>query len=154
MSSIEKFGICDEPQPNTNPAYIDENNPDKWIGIVNNPLRKEIQFNAIDNCLEIIREDGSKATKCDGILSYENRLVFVELKERHNKKWFNKGRKQLAATIIRFKREYDITQFVSIKAYVCNSVIPNVHRGHFSNIQRFYDETGCILLGKREIEIE
>ncbi len=152
-SSNKRFGLCDEPAPNTNPAYIDEDNPQNWIGIVNNPTEKNVQFNAIDNCIDIRREDGSQDSKCDGVLSYERNLIFIELKERNNKKWFNKGRKQLSATIKRFKEEYNVSEFDSIKAFVCNNLRPNVHRGQFSNIEKFKEETGYILQGKREINI-
>jgi len=152
-SSKMKFGICDEQSPSTNPAYIDEDNSTEWIGIINNTTEKDIQFNAIDNCIDIRREDGKMDSRCDGVISYEKNLIFVELKEREGGQWFKKGREQLTATINRFKQEHNTTDFTSIRASVCNSLRPNSHSGQFENIQKFKDDTGYNLEGKREINI-
>lgn len=152
-SSKIEFGLCDNPSPSLNSAYIDENTPTKWIGIVNNSAEKNIQFNAIDNCIDIRKENGKMDSRCDGILSYENNLIFIELKEREGGQWFKKGREQLTATINRFKQEHNITNFTSIKANVCNSLRPNSHSGQFENIQRFKDDTGFNLEGKRKINV-
>jgi len=153
-SSKIKFGICDEQPPSTNPAYIDEDSPTEWIGIINNSSEKNIQFNAIDNCIDIRREDGKMDSRCDGLISYENNLIFVELKERDGGQWLKKGREQLTATINRFKQEVDATKYNSIKAYVCNRLRPQAHYGQATNIQKFKDDTGFTLFGKQNINIE
>lgn len=150
------FGLCDDQTKEREPAYIDENNMHTWIGIVNNPNHKKVDFNAIDNCIDIRRiDDSSKMDKkSDGLLSYEKNLIFVELKERRSGKWFKEGREQITATINRFKIECDISQFKSVKAHVCNSLRPYSHVGQAENIQRFKDDTGYILYGKQQIEID
>ena len=147
------FGLCDDQPPQSNPAYIDEGNHIKWIGIVNNPLEKDVCFNAIDNCIDIRRNDNSMDSRCDGVLSYQNNLIFVELKEREGGQWLKKGREQLTATINRFKQESDITKFSSVKGYVCNSLRPQAHFGQATNIQQFKDDTGFTLVGKQEIDL-
>ena len=152
-SKKKKFGLCDDQPPISNPAYIDETNPLKWIGIVNNSLEKDICFNAIDNCIDIRRPDNSMESRCDGVLSYQKNLVFVELKEREGGQWLKKGREQLTATINRFKQECDITQYTSLKGYVCNNLRPQAHFGQTANIQQFKDDTGFILEGKQEIDL-
>ena len=149
-----KFGLCDDPPPLSNPAYIDEEEPTKWIEVVKNSKEKNIEFYAIDNCVDIRRDDGTMDSRCDGVLSYEDKLIFIELKERAGGQWLKKGREQLTATINRFKQEVDITQFGSIKAYACNSLRPQSHTGQASNIQKFKDDTGYILFGKQNIDIE
>jgi len=81
-SGKEKFGLCDDQPPLSNPAYIDEDNSTKWIGIVKNSEQKEINFNAIDNCIDIRRADNTMDSRCDGVLSYEDKLIFTELKAK------------------------------------------------------------------------
>lgn len=152
-SKKKKFGLCDDQIPKLNPAYIDEVDPVKWIGIVNNPLESYINFNAIDNCIDIRRDDNSMDSRCDGLLSYQKNLIFVELKEREGGQWLKKGREQLTATIKRFKQECDITQYSNVKGYVCNSLRPRAHFGQAANIQEFKDDTGFILIGNQEIDL-
>ena len=154
ISIKDKFGLCDDQPPLSNPAYIEEDNPAKWIGIVNNSKKQEINFNAIDNCIDIRRNDNTMDSRCDGVLSYEDKLIFVELKERDGGQWLKKGREQLTATINRFKQEIDVNIFSSIKGYVCNSLRPQSHTGQASNIQKFKDDTGYNLFGKQDIDIE
>ena len=149
-----EFGLCDDQPPLSNPAYIDEDEPIKWVGVVKNSEKKEINFNAIDNCIDIRRDDNTMDSKCDGVLSYEDKLIFIELKEREGGQWLKKGREQLTATINRFKHEVDVTQYSSIKGYVCNSLRPQAHFGQATNIQKFKDDTGYNLLGKQSIDIE
>ncbi len=153
-SNKVKFGLCDDPPPLSNPAYIDEKEPAKWIGIVKNSEEKNVDFFAIDNCVDIRRDDGTMDSRCDGVLSYEDKLIFVELKERDGGQWLKKGREQLTATINRFKQEVDVSKFSSIKGYVCNSLRPQSHTGQANNIQKFKDDTGYNLFGKQDIDIE
>lgn len=48
-SNKTEFGLCDDPPP----AYIDENNNSKWIAFVSNPENKDVDFYAIDHCINI-----------------------------------------------------------------------------------------------------
>ena len=70
-----KFGICDD--DNTEPAYIDT---------------------AIDNCIEILRDNGNMDNRCDVMLNYESNLLFVELKTKRTN-WKAEGLGQIEATI-------------------------------------------------------
>lgn len=154
-SSAQQIGICDDPPPSNNPAYLDEENTIKWIGKINNINLKFIEFYAIDNCVTLLRADGNMESRCDGLLKFGNNLIFVELKSRDApaKKWLKKGREQLTETINRFKAEHDISFFDKIEAYVCNNVKPLAASGHAVNIQKFKDDTGLILRGQQEILI-
>lgn len=148
-----EFGLCDDPPPAENPAYIDESDASKWIGIVKNNTNKEIEFIAIDACIDIRRPDGKLESRCDGLLSFDNNLIFVELKSREGGQWLKKGREQLTITIDIFKSHYDITKYDDVYGNVCNGLRPQSHSGHAANIQQFYDETGLVLKGDRTIEI-
>ena len=55
FSNHKQFGLCDEPPPASNPAYIDEDNGSKWIAVVVNEDRYYVTFTAIDNCIVIKR---------------------------------------------------------------------------------------------------
>ena len=71
-SSEINFGICDNLK--NKGAYIDENNKSNWISIVSNPDQKEIEFYAIDNCVEIRRANGEMESRCDGVLKESSNL--------------------------------------------------------------------------------
>lgn len=152
-SNKAEFGLCDDPPPATNPAYIDEVDDSKWISIVKNSKIKEIEFIAIDACIDIRKSDGSLESRCDGLLSFDNSLIFVELKSREGGQWLKKGREQITITVNNFKLNYNINQYDNVFGSVCNSLKPQSHSGHAANIQQFYDETGLILKSDRNIEI-
>ena len=147
-SNFAEFGLCDDPHPNQEPAYIDETEEDKWIGLVDNSLRKMISFYAIDNCIHLVKPDGTDAKVCDGLLYFDNCLIFVELKSRRMKgsAWLKNGRSQLKSTINEFKSNNDISTYQKVEAYVCNSLKPNFNQGHSVQIQKFKDETGGLIL--------
>jgi hypothetical protein len=152
-SNKAEFGLCDDPSPAEKPAYIDENDSSKWIGIVKNNTNKKINFIAIDACIDIRRPDGNLQSRCDGLLSFDNNLIFVELKSREGGSWIKKGREQLTITVNTFKANHNISDYDDVYGNVCNSLRPQSHIGHAANIQQFYDETGLILKGDNMIEI-
>ena len=153
-SNKVEFGLCDDPPPAINPAYIDENDKTKWIGVIKNNNNKEIEFIAIDACIDIRKQDGTLESRCDGLLSYENDLIFVELKYREGGQWLKKGREQLTITVNNFKANYDILAYNNVYGNVCNSLRPLSHSGHAANIQQFYDETNLVLKSENVIKIE
>jgi len=63
-SSRKTFGLCDDPAPAKNPAYIDEENGANWIAVVENDSQQSITFTAIVNCIEILRPDGKVKQRC------------------------------------------------------------------------------------------
>jgi hypothetical protein len=81
-SNRKLFGLRDDPAPASNPAYIDENDGANWIAVVVNEDRYPITFTAIDNCITVKNPDGKSAKRCDGVLTYNSTIAFVELKQR------------------------------------------------------------------------
>lgn len=148
-----EFGLCDDPPPASNPAYIDEDDNSKWIGVVKNNNNKEVEFIAIDACIDIRKPDGNLESRCDGLLSFENNLIFVELKFREGGQWLKKGREQLTITVNNFKMNYNILDYNNVHGNVCNSLRPLSHSGHAANIQQFFDETNLVLKSDNIIEI-
>lgn len=155
ISNKKTFGLCDDPPPASTPAYIDENNTDKWIGIVNNKNEHTVHFYAIDHCVEILRADGKIESRCDGLLCCEKKMIFIELKSRRKKgsTWLKEGCNQLKTTIDIFKKNVNESHYHSIEAYVCNSLKPRANQGHAVQIQKFKDETGFNLNTKQVIDI-
>jgi len=105
---------------------LDEKNGAKWIAVVENEELKEIHFIAIDNCIDIWRDEVKKEMekRCDGMLWYETSIIFVELKDRVSKKdknaWVEDGEKQLKCTIEYFEKTEQSNNFREKRAYIAN----------------------------------
>ena len=149
-----KFRLCDD--PNEDPAYIDTDIDDcsKWIATVENNQEIEVIFTAIDNCIEILRSDGTMDNRCDGMLTYNNHLIFVELKEKnYRNNWVVKGEKQLKNTINVFIANHDLEIYKSKKAYIANNKKPTFQSSQITRMDKFKDETGFRLIIQNTIEI-
>jgi hypothetical protein len=148
------FGLVDDPAPSTNPAYIDEVDANKWIAEVINRSQFQVDFFPIDHCVVIIRPDGNDESRCDGVLKYDQKLIFVELKDRNHSGWLADGSEQLKVTFNIFKLYYDIRTFQKIEAYVSNKQRPYAITSSNSLCQKFKDDTGIQLKINRQITLE
>lgn len=146
----ECFGLCDDPPPSNNPAYIDENDIDKWIGLVDNPTLKSVDFFAIDKCVKVVRSDGTLEKRCDGILNYDTNLIFVELKDR-KKDWATDGMQQIETTIRVFTANHNIASY-NVSACICNKK-PFFPSSFITHIQKFKTNTGYKISFNPEIII-
>ncbi len=148
-SCEDVFGLCDD--ENNLPAYIDEdvtNKESKWIGIVCNISKKEIDFYPIDHCVELLREDGKPAQRCEGILKYdENRIVFTELKNRKiiPSSWLKDAEDQIIETMSFFFCSFDL-QLFKAKSWICNKQLTN--QNYFQQIQEFKEKTKQMFGGR------
>lgn len=127
-SNRKLFGLCDDPPPAKKPAYIDENDGAKWIAVVVNDDCYAVTFTAIDNCIDIKRTDGTMDKRCDGVLTYDTKVIFVELKQRGalGSAWVKDAEIQLRTTIGYFEKTDDAEEFTQKKAYIANSEHPEV----------------------------
>lgn len=151
------FGLCDdEDESSKTPAYVDTNpgNKDRWIADVRNISGKSIGFAAVDNKIEIIRDDGSMENRCDVMLHNDDYIIFVELKVQ-GKDWIKHAvEEQLQTTIDIFKSCHDIRQFRRRIAYACNKRHPAFAVSHKEYMQRFRKRNdvrliiGCSILLK------
>ena len=139
------FGICDDPPPPSKPAYIDTIDHSKWIATVENANQRELIFVAIDNCIEIFRTDGSMDSRCDAMITFQDKIIFVELKDRQSSGWLAKGESQLRNIIDIFAANYDLSLYKSKIAYVSNKSKPNFQSGQMTRIEKFKNDTGFIL---------
>lgn len=150
--TANEFGIIDG--ENSDKAYVDYNNRDKWIAVVKNKSGYPVNFTAIDNCIEILRPDGNNDNRCDAMLSNHQNLIFIELKDQ-NKDWIDHAvNDQLATTIRHFKDNYDITKYRKTKAYACNKAHPQFHYSHIELMERFKNDFDVRLCIGSEIVIK
>lgn len=158
VSSEKIFGLCDDKEDNK-PAYLDEQNEDKWIAVVENEELKEVHFIAIDYCIDIWRDKEKKEmdNRCDGMLWYETSIVFVELKDRVSKKntnaWVKDGEKQLKRTIEYFEKTKQSNKFIEKRAYIANNAHPKFKESQLQRMKNFKKETGYTLRIENKIKI-
>ncbi|WP_462265737.1 hypothetical protein [Mucilaginibacter sp.] len=141
-----EFGLYDDPDPAKNPAYIMEEEPEKWIGIVHNPDQIIAHFYGIDNDVNVRvykapPNDNTWESNCEGMLHHRNNISFIELKEREGSGWLSKSTGQLINTIRLFAAQHSLDQFDDVNAFVCNSLRPRSNANHTNQMQRFMDET-------------
>lgn len=142
-SNQRRFGICDDPAPPSKPAYLNENDGDTWIAVVHNDRRINVEFIAIDHCIEFSRrEDGQEKKRCDGALFYEETVIFVELKDMAGdaKSWADP--KQLFSTIKEFEATEMAKEYSVKRANLANKKRPIFDRGQAVKINTFFKETG------------
>lgn len=146
-SDKKLFGLCDNPSPAQDPAYIDEENGAKWIAVVENEFRYQTIFTAIDHCIILRDLDGNIDKRCDGMLTYNSTVVFVELKKRGAKgnAWVEDAVPQLKNTIKHFEKTVFSEKFNLKMAYIANSEHPKFKSSQIGRMQNFFHETGYIL---------
>jgi hypothetical protein len=140
------FGILDIP-----PATILFANSDSWQIWIDNKNAKEITHIAIDDCLGIPRNEGGR---CESLITYDDVLTFIELKDRNSSGWAGKARDQLINTIALFKRDASIAGYTRLYGHIGNKQRPRFKAGGATFFQKFEDETGFILRVSDVITIE
>lgn len=155
-SNKKLFGLCDDPSPARNPAYIDEHDGSKWIAVVVNDECYAVTFTAIDNCIEIKRTDGRMDKRCDGVLAYNTNVIFVELKERGalGSAWVKDAELQVRTTIEYFENTEDSEDFSQKRAYIANSEHPKFKVSQIRRMEQFLTETGYILRVENRIILQ
>lgn len=148
-----EFGLCDD-IPNHR-AYIDHTEKHRWIAIVDNAKSHDVTFTAIDNCIDIRRADGTMESRCDGMITYADNLIFIELKERDvaNRIWVKKGEDQLRNIIAIFELNHNTSNYTDKKAYLVNKLKPDFPVGQLSRMEKFEDETGYTFVIKQLITL-
>jgi hypothetical protein len=145
-SSKKIFGICDNPIEAAYPAYIDEQNGAQWLAVVENGEQKDVTFTAIDNCINIVN-NGNKIKACDGMLTYESHIIFVELKDRKpiGNAWVEDGIPQLKSSITEFEKTETAVLFKKKLAYICNRQHPKFKSTQKLRMDAFFEETKYVL---------
>ncbi len=115
-----EFGLCDD-QDGTK-AYTNLADSAKWVATVKNRNQKELVFTAIDACVINGAEECGRG-RCDGMLTSNEHLYFVELKEQMST-WRSHAIEQLESTIQFFIAHHDISAYRFRKAFACNKKHP------------------------------
>ena len=115
-----KFGLCDDGSDQKLPAYLDLFREDKWLATVEIPLGKDVTFKAVDFCVEILRNGNEPIKRCEGFLLYENKICFIELKNRTYGRWLPDAREKFIETIQAFKQSYPNNEFEILEPVVSN----------------------------------
>jgi hypothetical protein len=158
--SVSKlFGLCDTPPPlkgKATRAYIDELNGGKWVAIVENEYLIEVTFTAVDNCVELKNTSGIPVSRCDGMLTYNSTVVFVELKQRKavGNDWVKDADRQLRSTIDFFEDTEESDKYTEKRAYIANSEHPKAKFSQTNRMEKFKNETGYTLRIMNRIRIE
>lgn len=87
-----KFGLYDA--EDKTPVKIDLTDEEIWNAIVLNNDSKNVLVTAIDNCIDIFRQNGEMDNRCDCMLTYDTTLLFVELKNKRDS-WQSEGLAQI-----------------------------------------------------------
>ncbi len=155
-SNLKLFGLCDDPPPPHKAAYIDETNGAKWIAVVVNDDKHNVTFTAIDHCIPINRADGKPSKRCDGVLTFNSTVIFVELKEIGGKgnDWVEVAEEQLKITIGHFEAQDDGDKFNQKKAYVANSEHPKFKESQTRRMNQFFVDTGYVLRVENRIILQ
>jgi len=134
-----KFGICDD--DDELPAFFDTINPANWIASVINDESKEIVFTATDKCIEFPLIDGQMPSRCDAMMTCDNCLYLVELKNKRSD-WQSNGIEQLEATIINLINSIEpvFMNFKIRKAYVANKRHPSFNIIQNETMEKFRDK--------------
>jgi len=142
------FGIIDTP-----PSTLSFDDNENWICRIENDSKKVITHTAIDDCLQIPFDQGGR---CDSMLTYDDVLIFIELKDRNSSGWAGKARDQLVNTISLFEKENKdkLSQYREVYGHIANKQRPYFKSGLKSLSQKFKDETGFILRVSTVIKIE
>lgn len=116
----KKFGLYDA--EDKTPAKIKLDDEPSWNATVKNEEAKEVVFTAVDNCIEVLRDNGEMESRCDGIITYDEIIMFVELKNKREG-WQTEGLDQAEATIKRLKSQDEnaYAGFAKRKVVVANA---------------------------------
>jgi len=147
-SNRRKFGLCDNPPPSTDHAYIDERNGENWIASVDNHYEEKVVFTGIDHCIIFpLQPDGTMHKRCDGVLTWSTTVAFVELKQRgtNGSQWVKDAEQQLRVTIDKFEGTPEADLFPVKKAYIANSSRPRFRESQAVRMEKFARDTKYIL---------
>ncbi|HEY0175188.1 MAG TPA: hypothetical protein VGC08_02350 [Pedobacter sp.] len=146
------FGLCDD--QNGTKAYSDHLNSNNWIAKVINEDQVDVTFTPIDLCMNILKaHTNDQESTCDGMLTSENCLYLVELKEQGTGGWLPKATDQLESTIKLLTKNHDLSGFRFKKAFPCNKRHPNFKVIDHAENLRFFRNYGFRIDAQLEVRI-
>lgn len=154
-TSEKKFGLYDA-EDNT-PAKIKLYDESTWNATVLNNGGMTVCFTAIDNCIDVYRENGVLDNRCDCMLTYNSTLLFVELKNKRDS-WQAEGLSQIEniAKIMIDEIPNHYNSFKKRKAIVANrkNQFPTFNNSNAEQRQYFISKYKMRIQFEAEIIIE
>ncbi|MGF7232723.1 hypothetical protein [Arachidicoccus sp.] len=83
-----RFGLSDA--EDMMPVKIKLTEEELWNATVLNNDSKNILVTAVDNCIDVFRQNGEMENRCDCMLTYDTTILFVELKNKRDS-WQSEG---------------------------------------------------------------
>lgn len=153
--NAKRFGLCDAISLPQDQAYFQTEKTADWIANVNNPEAREVLFTALDHCIDVRRQDNptKQESLCDCMLTYDDRIAFVELKDRDYPGVLAEAKAQLANTIRLFSNSHNLMTYKVRRAFYCNKRKPNFPYSQQAEIDAFRREHNVILIPFAIIEI-
>ena len=153
--SEKKFGLYDA--EDKTPASIKFTDEANWNATVINEHGKSILFTAIDNCIDVLRENGETDNRCDCMLTHDSTLLLVELKNKRGP-WQSEGLAQIehiAKRMIDEIPEY-YHSFNKRLAVVANrrNQFPSFHDSNIEQRQLFISKYQMRIQFEAEIKIK
>lgn len=151
-TNVKKFGLCDDSSDKKLPAYLDQTDEGKWLATVENPNGKDITFKAVDFCVDVLRNNNEPIKRCEGFLLFENKIIFIELKDRTYRGWLPDAREKFIETIQAFKQSYPNNEFEILEPVVSNRQC-KTHQNLMIEKQKLKDSIGLDLILSNKIVI-
>lgn len=155
ITDEKKFGLCDF--ENSSPAKIDIADDSNWNAIVLNDSGKKILFTAIDNCIEVRKENGEMDSRCDCMLTTDSTLFLIELKNKRSN-WQAEGLSQIENIAVRMINEIPefYQSFSRRMAVVANKkfVKPEFHNTNLAQREKFKSQFKMRIQFEKEIIIK
>lgn len=140
-TSEKKFGLYDA-EDNT-PTKIKLTDEPNWNATIWNKESKPVLFTAIDNCIDMFKDNGEMDSRCDCMLTYHSTLLLVELKNSRGA-WQAEGLAQIENIAKRMIEEIPdhYNSFEKRKAVVANKKkkFPPFHNSNMEQRQHFYSK--------------
>lgn len=144
ITTAIRFGIIDDLTEDDQPAFVQEYREEDWDVVVRKESGNEYKviFKAIDKCLEFPEpiNPNEENNRCDGMLTFDNHLIFVEIKHSSGSEYTGKAKKQLSRTIHVFKENHGLADYKIKKAYISNSAKPQAPEFSLTETEKFADE--------------
>lgn len=136
--SLVSFGLCDKQDGSK--AYPTTTDSEDWIAEVKNEKELETVFTAIDKCV-LMDGDEPDRGRCDGMLTTEQHLYLVELKNERSG-WQPEAINQLTSTIRFLLENHDLSVYKKKKAFACNKKHKKFAEIDNEINKRLFTETG------------
>ena len=155
ITRAQRFGLYDE--DDKSPAMIKLIDEPTWNATVINSNSKTILFTAIDNCIDVFKDNGELDSRCDCMLSYDTTLLLIELKNKRGS-WQSEGLGQIENIAKKMSAELPgfYSGFRKRKAIVANrrNKFPSFHESNTEQRQYFSSKYKMRIQFDSEIIIE